>query len=101
MRTGSWRDERAEGTATTECDHRLALPRDLTDEITAELIHARIRVARSASRVSALENLLEVVWTVERDLGRPVTLVDLVASADPPERARRMRLVRALRPSAG
>jgi hypothetical protein len=80
-----------------EQSHRLALPRDLTGEITAELIQARIRVARSASRVSALESLLDVVWRLEEELRRPVTLVDLISSAGPQERARRMRLVRALR----
>jgi hypothetical protein len=73
------------------------VPRDLTEEITAELIHARIRVARSASRVAALESLLESVWTLERELRRPVTVLDLLSSGDPPERARVLRLVRSLR----
>jgi hypothetical protein len=82
----------------TERDvHPAALPRDLTGEITSELIQARIRVARSASRVSALESLLDVVWLLERELRRPVTLLDLVSNTDPPEQERRMRLVRALR----
>ena len=80
-----------------ENTHRLALTRELTGEITSELIRARIRVARSASRVSALESLLEVVWLLERELDRPVTLLDLISGADAPEQARRIRLVRALR----
>ena len=71
--------------------------RDLTEEITAELICARIRVARSASRVTALESLLDVVWLLEHELRRPVTLRDLLSGADAAEQARRMRLVRALR----
>lgn len=83
--------------ATAEDAHRPALPCDLAGEITAELIQARIRVARSASRVSALESLLDVVWLLERELRRPVTLLDLVSDTDSPERVRRMRLVRALR----
>jgi hypothetical protein len=73
------------------------LPRDLSEEITAELIHARIRVARSASRVAALESLLDIVWLLEHELRRPVTLLDLLSGADPAEQARRTRLVRALR----
>ena len=77
--------------------HRTALPRDLSGEITAELIQARIRVARSASRVTALESLLDLVWRLEQELHRPVTLLDLVSGADPPEQARRTQLVRALR----
>ena len=84
-------------TATTDDSHRLPLPRDLTDEITAELIHARIRVARSASRVTALESLLDVVWRLERELGRPVTMLDLLATDDPDERRRRLLLARNLR----
>ena len=83
--------------ATTDGDPIFALPRDLSAEITTELIHARIRVARSASRVTALESLLDVVWQLEHELRRPVTLVDLLSGADPVEQARRMRLVRALR----
>jgi hypothetical protein len=50
--------------------------------------------------VSALEDLLEVVWRLERELDRPVTLLDLLSDADPLEQACRMRLVRALRLSA-
>ena len=87
-------------TATTEKDHRLSPPRDLTGEITTELIYARIQVARSASRVVALESLLDLVWRLEHELRRPVTLLDLLSGADPPEQARRMQLVRALRLSA-
>lgn len=85
------------GTATTEEGHRFSLPRDLTGEITAELIYARIRVARSESRVAALESLLDLVWLLEKELGRPVTLLDLLSGADPAEQTRRLRLVRALR----
>jgi hypothetical protein len=62
------------------------------------LIRTRIRVARSASRVAALESLLDLVWQLERELRRPVTFLDLLSDAtDPVERARRTRLVRALR----
>jgi hypothetical protein len=85
------------GTATTEQAHRLSLPRDLTNEITAELINARIRVARSASRVTALESLLDIVWQLEHELHRPVTLLDLLSTDDPDERKRRLQLARCLR----
>jgi hypothetical protein len=85
------------GAATTDHDHRLSLQRDLSAEITSELIHARIRVARSASRVSALESLLEIVWLLERELRRPPTLLDLLSTDDPYERRRRLRLARCLR----
>jgi hypothetical protein len=73
------------------------LPRDLTDEITAELIHARIQVARSAMRVAALESLLDIVWVLERELLRPPTLLDLLSTNDPDERRRRLLLARSLR----
>ena len=73
------------------------LPRDLAEEITTELIHARIRVARSASRVTALESLLDVVWLLESELRRPVTLLDLLSTYDPDERRRRLLLARSLR----
>jgi hypothetical protein len=69
----------------------------LSGEITAELILARIRVARSESRVAALESLLEAVWMLERELKRPVTVLDMLSSCDPSERARLVRLVRSLR----
>jgi hypothetical protein len=61
------------------------------------LIRARIRVARSGSRVAALESLLDVVWRLERELRRPITLVDLLSTDDPDERRRRLRLARSLR----
>jgi hypothetical protein len=41
--------------------------------------------------------LLDIVWLLEDELRRPVTLLDLLSDADPAEQARRMRLVRALR----
>ena len=69
----------------------------MSGEITAELILARIRVARSESRVAALESLFEAVWTLERELRRPVTVLDVLSSRDPSERARLLRLVRSLR----
>jgi hypothetical protein len=47
--------------------------------------------------VAALESLLDLVWLVEHELRRPVTLVDLLSGADPAEQERRLRLVRALR----
>jgi hypothetical protein len=47
--------------------------------------------------VAALESLLDLVWRVERELHRPVTLVDLLSGADSIERERRLRLARALR----
>jgi len=37
------------------------------------------------------------VWLLERELRRPVTLFDLLSSAEPAEQARRRRLVHALR----
>jgi len=83
--------------ATADQGSRISLPRDLSGEITAELIQARIRVARSESRVTALESLLDLVWRLERELRRPVTLVDLLSGADPAEQERRLGLARALR----
>lgn len=45
----------------------------------------------------ALESLLDLVWLLERELRRPVTLLDVLSETDPAEQARRLRLVRALR----
>lgn len=48
--------------------------------------------------MTALESLLDLVWLLERQLRRPVTLADLLSGADHAEQERRRRrLVRALR----
>jgi hypothetical protein len=80
--------------------NRLRLPRDLVDEVTAELQAARTKAARDEVRVRALETLLETVRGVSRELGRPATAVDLLTVADPRELTRRHRLLTALRQGA-
>jgi hypothetical protein len=37
------------------------------------------------------------VWVLERELRRPVTLLDLLSTDDPDERKRRLLLARSLR----
>jgi hypothetical protein len=77
--------------------NRLHLPRDLSEEVTAELRTARTQAARDEVRVRALETLLETVRSVSRELGRPATPVDLLTVADSRELTRRHRLLAALR----
>jgi hypothetical protein len=79
---------------------RLRLPRDLSEEVTAELRAARTQAARDEVRVRALESLLDTVRSVSQELGRPVTTPDLLAGADPRELTRRHRLLAALRQPA-
>jgi hypothetical protein len=75
-------------------------PRDLVDEIDAELLAARRKAVWDDARVRALEELLETTRRVARELSRPATLTDLLATApDPAERHRRRRLLQALRNS--
>jgi hypothetical protein len=75
------------------------MPLDLVGEIDAELVDARTRLAWDDARVRALEELLDTVREVGRELDRAVTLTDLIATAATDvERNRRQRLLRALRP---
>jgi hypothetical protein len=75
------------------------MPLDLVEEIDAELVDARTRLAWDDARVRALEELLDTVREVGRELDRAVTLADLIATATTAvERNRRQRLLRALRP---
>jgi hypothetical protein len=79
----------------------LPLPRDLADEIAAELRSARRRAAFDGVRVGSLEALLEVVRRVSGGLRRPATPGDVLADApDAVERDRRRRLLLALRERA-
>jgi hypothetical protein len=75
----------------------LPLPRELADEVAAELLAARRSLVRDEARVEALEALLDLVWTLSRELGRPATLVDVLAPSKPIEREHRRRLVHLLR----
>lgn len=76
---------------------RLRLPRDLSEEVAAELRAARTQAAHDEVRVRALETLLETVRAVSQELGRPATTLDLLAADDPRELTRRHRLLAALR----
>jgi len=76
-------------------------PRDLLAEIDAELLAARRKAVWDDARVRALEELLETARRVVRELGRPATLADLLATApSAAERHRRRRLLQALRRSS-
>jgi hypothetical protein len=73
-------------------------PRDLVDEIDAELVAARRVLTWDGARVRALEELLATARSVALDLGRGVEPADLVAAAPTEaERTRRQRLMRTLR----
>lgn len=73
-------------------------PRDLVDEIEAELIPARSALVRNDLRVAALEALLDLAWKLALELGRPVTISDLLTAAPTPvEHAHRLQLARSLR----
>jgi hypothetical protein len=77
--------------------HDPRVPRDLVTEIDAELVEARARKAWDDVRVRALEELLETVRDVGRELDRTVTLNDLIATAPTAvERNRRERLLHVL-----
>lgn len=85
----TWPDEEPEVGDRTA--HLRPLPRDLTYEITVELIEARGGFVRSDLRVTALENVLDTACALERELGRPVTLSDLLSRVSHmKERARRL-----------
>jgi hypothetical protein len=80
------------------CASGLPLPHDLADEVETELLAARRSLVRNEARVDALEALLDTVWTLTQQLGRPATLLDMLATApEPAEQERRRRLVQALR----
>jgi hypothetical protein len=61
------------------------------------LIETRRRAVRSDLRVAALESLLAIAHELERQLGRPVTMLDLLSTDDPAERKRRLLLAQRLR----
>lgn len=73
------------------------LPRDFLDEVEWELHLARTSLVRSCERIASLEELLFVSLSTQTALGRPITVFDVVRSANDHERARRVTLVRILR----
>ena len=76
-------------------------PRDLSEEVERELLAARHSLVRSELRTTALEQLLELVRSLEAELQRPVALPDLLATAHTaPERERRLALLRSIRSKA-
>lgn len=79
----------------------MTLPRDFLDEVETELRDARRRLTQNRDRLAALEDLLRVAVAVAAELGRPITVFDLIRSAhERAERARRAELVRHLRTTA-
>ena len=79
----------------------MPLPRDFLHEVDAELGEARRRVEEQRSRLDALEELHVLASAVAGELGRPITVFDLIRSAPGrTERDRRVRLVRELRRAA-
>ena len=76
----------------------MRMPTDFVAEVELELAEARRRLRRESARWSALEELCERATEVAARLRRPVTVVDVLASAeDEHERRRVAELVRELR----
>jgi hypothetical protein len=73
------------------------LPRDFLDEVERELRDARRNLTVDGGRVAALQELRRLVLGLVAELGRPVTVFDVVRTAkEDAERARRAGLVREL-----
>ena len=76
-----------------DATHPDLIPVGLGDEINRELLDARRALAGNDLRVTTLEDLLDIVRTLETELRRPATLLDLLStSGDRAERARRATL---------
>ena len=76
----------------------MTMPRDFLDEVRLELEDARRDMSRNNDRIADLEGLLVVVQGVAAELDRPITVFDVIRTAESrQERARRLELVRSLR----
>ena len=76
----------------------MALPRDFLEEVETELGAARRGLTRGRARTAALEELHSLVLDLTHDLGRPISVFDLIRSAKTQrERDRRLALARELR----
>jgi hypothetical protein len=76
----------------------MPLPRDFIDEVDSELREARRQLGEQRIRLDSLEELHVLASVVAGELGRPITVFDLIRSAPGrSERERRVRLVRELR----
>jgi hypothetical protein len=74
------------------------LPRDFLDEVETELREAQRGLTRDHTRMAALEELHRLTLALTHDLGRALTVFDVIRSADTRgERERRLALVRQLR----
>ena len=74
------------------------LPGDFLDELADELDASLQEARRQAERLAILVELLRVATATARRLRRPVTVLDIVESADEgPERERLTELVKRLR----
>lgn len=76
----------------------MPLPRDFLDEVEMELTKARRSLTHDRGRIAAIDELYRVAFALSDQLGRPLTVFDLIRSADTErERERRLALVRQLR----
>jgi hypothetical protein len=74
------------------------LPGDFLDELAYELEASEQQARRQAERLAILSELQRVATAAARRLGRPVTVLDIIESADDqPERDRLTALVNRLR----
>ena len=74
------------------------LPGDFLDELADELHAVQQEACGQAERLAMVAELLEVATATARRLRRPVTVLDIIASAgEEPERERLIELVKRLR----
>ena len=95
-----WRSAgpRTGGPARAESPRPARLPGDFLDELADELEAREQQARRQAERLAILSELHRVATAVARQLGRPVTVVDILESAvDGSERVRLTALVNRLR----
>ena len=75
--------------------------RDFVDEVATELRRAARSLTQNRDRLAVLEELREVAVVLAAELGRPITVFDVIRSAPTSnERERRIQLVRHLRSTA-
>jgi hypothetical protein len=74
------------------------LPRDFADEVEAALRETTVRLSGDRRRLAALQELAAVCRRLAAELGRPVSVFDVMRTAhSDDERARRHELIETLR----
>lgn len=73
------------------------LPSDFLEEVEAALRETAKQISGDHRRLATLEELAALCRQLRRDLGRPLSVFDVIRSAGGRERQRRHTLVRELR----